>query len=624
MKGVTMKKLTFREIKLLNILLTQEFVSAEELIQASNISLRTLHAEISFINDALAKQSPDIQIINQRGKGYALDYPMEQINWIEKLNRHCKNYLNVSLNKRFSENLRIAFICREFFATREYTKIEDIALAMNVSVATVNKDMRAVRHFLKFYGLSLQSMPYYGMIIEGQEQAIRSCMIDLLDIYSYSEAPLFFEMSLEQYGLRKEEVLKVMAQARSVLAATNYPLTDSGFRRVIKYLLIFPLREGLQSILSEKESQLIHQLPTYLLAKQLLPPTMPQEIEMFALFLFNNSEVSKWTDETVKLLLPEVSAIHQHILQRIYQQYGLQLTAYPDFSNYLLQFFYQFQLRKTYHFTELEVLRSTQHVVKKFSSSVALASTIYCELPQWQEADFYDRLFFDFVMHLYNLACRLKNEYEPTRIIVINEGGKIANETLMVKLKQYSQYNVHYHYHYFYELENLDFKNYDFVFLSDAYHYDTSKIPIPTLTFDFFLSHNFVSLLWSRVFVSKRKFGSVINYLVHPQISEIVLQISNYLWRLPNYHPDMPQETFQKFIEMVINTADYSHPSVNKLLNLFATEAMEDRYFIFRFAEPVFVRGKKISSLQFVFLDISKGLLEIKNGDSQFRRYVQQ
>jgi len=391
------------------------------------------------------------------------------------------------------------------------------------------------------------------------------------------------------------------------------------------------LREGLQPAFSKQERHLIHQLPTYSIAKKLLHETTPQEVEIFALFLFNNSEVTEWSQEVLQFLLPEVVETHQYVLQRMFQQYGLQLADYPDLSTYLLQFLYQFQLRKTYHFMELEVLRTTQHVIKKFASSVALASMIYCELPQWQEADFYDRLFIDVVMHLYNMICRLRNEYEPTNIILINEGGKIANETMMDKLKQYSQYNVHYHYHYLYELENLDFQKYDFVFLSDGYHYDTSKIPIPTLTFDFFLSQNFVSLLWSRVFASKRKFGSVINYLVHPEIieltgdvSDVTCQISDYLWELPNYHPNMSKEKFQKFVEILIMTADYSHPAINKLLNLFATESMTHRYFIFRFATPVTIQGRKISSLQFVFLDISKGLLEIKNGDSQFRRYVQQ
>lgn len=91
-----------------------------------------------------------------------------------------------------------------FFKTKNYLKGDDIANNLNVSLATINKDMRRVRDFLQSYGIVLHSAPYYGMILRGKEQAIRSCMMDLLDVYSDSEEPLFFESGLEKYGLRKK------------------------------------------------------------------------------------------------------------------------------------------------------------------------------------------------------------------------------------------------------------------------------------------------------------------------------------------------------------------------------------------------------------------------------------
>lgn len=301
----------------------------------------------------------------------------------------------------------------------------------------------------------------------------------------------------------------------------------------------------------------------------------------------------------------------------------------PELSHYLLQFLYQFYLKKHYHFIELEIVRSQRRIIKQFTSSLTLASTIYFEIPECQTNDFYDSLFLDVVMHVYSFICRIRNEYVSSNILVINDGGKIANEALMDKIRQYERYNVRYSYRYLYELKEIDFSKYDVVFLSESFNYDISKIPIPTLFFDFSLSSEFSSLLWSRVFSSKRKIGSVMNYLVNPQIVElagdyehIVQEITNYFAQLSEYQPNMSPDIFRQYIETIILNADYSKYSVNKLNTLFATSEMKNRYFIFRLNEPVTIRDRQISNLQSVFLDLAKGLLEIKNGDSQLRRYT--
>lgn len=627
-----MQELNFRDISLLDVLLDQEFVTTDELVQYANISLRTLLAEISLINDVLARKFPAIQIANQRGKGYYLDYPIDQSAQVEKLKRHCKNYLNISLNKQFRENKRIQIICRLFFKTRDYIKIEEIATHLNVSVATVNKDMKSVRDFLKLYDLGIQSIPYYGMMVIGKEQAIRSCMLDLLDIYSISGETLFFESGLEQYGLSKESFEQMTQQVRQAVTKTRYPLTDAGFKRVVKYLSILPFRSGLQENLSKKEQQLIRQLKEYELAEQLvLAGTSQAEIDILTIFILSNSEITEWSLDYFVGLFPEVDAVYEQIVDFFQTNYHLYLQEYDEVSHYLKQFCYQFYLKKAYHFIELEVSRSKRRIVKQLTSSMAFAMMVYFLLPMKESRDFQDALFIDFVMHLYNLISRLRNEYEPTNILVINDSGKIANGVLMNKIREYERYNVHYDYRYLYELETLDFTVYDAVFLSEGFNYDLEKIPLPTLTFNFFLNDEFAALLWSRVFSPRRKIGSVINYLIRPQIIElsgdfkqIVKQIAAYFIQLSNYQPSLDFARFQLFIETMILNSDYSKHSVNKLITLFATGEMMNRYFIFRLKEPVTIRDRDISSLQFVFLDLSKGLLEIKNGDSQLRRYTTQ
>lgn len=624
-----MIELTFREISILDVLLNKEFVDAKELMQSCDISHRTLHAEINLINDILAREPHEIQILNQRGKGYFLDYSIDSITWIEKLKRHCKDYLNVTLNKRFSDNLRVPFICRQLFVNQTYTKIEDLALSLNVSTATVNKDMRAVREFLQLYHLSVQSTPYYGMIIVGDELAIRSCMIDLLDIYSYSTETIFFELSFKQYGLNKQQFMQIMEHVNQVIIEGEYQITDTGFRRLIKYLLVAPMREKHQLALSETEREAIAQLDEYQLAQLLVEDTMAQEeLEMLTLFILANSEIDRFAqNKQLTVLLPDVPQLQAQIFGVLAKRYNLELKQYPDLARFLLRFLYKFQLRKKYHFIELEVLRTNKHIIRKFPSSIALATYIYFEIPNGDESDFYDRLFFDFVMNLYNLVCRVQNDYYPTHIIIVNDNGKIANETLLRKFN-FDNFNVHYHFHYMYELDKLDHSNYDYLFISEGFNFDISQIPIPTLTFDFFLNADFTSLIWQQIFSVKRKIGAVINYLTDPLIIEIdgtreqvIEQIVEHLTHFSDYRHGMSLDKFKRFIRIMIFNADYSNHLMTKYITLFTKQSKHNKYVIFRLKQPIKIKHRYVNNLQFIFLDVSKGILEIKNGDSELRRF---
>lgn len=206
----------------------------------------------------------------------------------------------------------------------------------------------------------------------------------------------------------------------------HYPLTDNGFKRVAKYLLIMPLREGLQETFSAEEQQLIKEMKEYSLAEKLVPKGISDaELNVLALFLLANSEVIKRHHPQLSKLLPQVKESYQQIVDALFRQYHLSLDKYLDLSEYFLQFLYQFHLRKRYSFKELEIIRSQRRIIKQFTSSLSLATLIYFELEKFQPLNFYDALFLDFVMHVYNIVCHIRNEYEPTNILVVNDGGKL-------------------------------------------------------------------------------------------------------------------------------------------------------------------------------------------------------
>ncbi|MCT6890903.1 MAG: helix-turn-helix domain-containing protein, partial [Lactobacillus sp.] len=238
-----MLNLTYREIDLLNLFLNNDLLTISELKKKSGISARTLNTEFAQINKVLLNAGHDVKIVNQRAKGYLLDYSLAESDWLKLLKENCSEYLNLKFNYLFRNKLRIAKICRFLCASPNYIKIDQLASKLNFSTATINKDMRDVKKFLSIYNLKVKSVPYYGMKVVGKTGAVRSCLIDLFDIYSFEQKDaLLPEYAFTEYGVTKTDLLNKSQTLLQLIHEYDFPLTDNGFKQVTKYLLIYKLR----------------------------------------------------------------------------------------------------------------------------------------------------------------------------------------------------------------------------------------------------------------------------------------------------------------------------------------------------------------------------------------------
>ena len=77
-----MLNLTYREIELLNLFLNNDLLTISELKKKSGISARTLNTEFEQINKVLLNADHDVKIVNQRAKGYLLDYSLAESDWL--------------------------------------------------------------------------------------------------------------------------------------------------------------------------------------------------------------------------------------------------------------------------------------------------------------------------------------------------------------------------------------------------------------------------------------------------------------------------------------------------------------------------------------------------------------
>ena len=623
--------LTFREIKILDLLLNNDFISMEKIMDHCGISIRTAQAELRILKKVSRNLNFPFQITNQRGKGYTIDYDLENLEQIDKIRHYCQEYLNQNINHLFQNHYRVPIICQQLFLSSGYLKIEDLAHLLHVSESTIAKDLHQVKIFLNWYGLMIKSTPYNGMKITGSIMEKRCCMVDLFVLYQYHLGPeIAFDCVKPFFSY--SQMLKV----KNILLQkmNKYPneITDTGFNRIVKYLLLINKFPKLKHLVNSN----LLSLPEGRLAADLLQsfPEFDTKAEINALtaFILANSEMKRFANNRNfwQEKIPELNLCFNLVLKKIYYNYSLELKKDVDLVNLIFDFITQYLLKKKFGLHENGEYYVNKQNVYKLPASLALATDIIFALPDWSEGDFHDQIFLDFIMEIYNYICRLQNSYYPTHILLINGFGKIANETLLRKLSLDDHLQIYFDQKYFYELANLDLTKYDYLIVSRDIDADLSNISLPQMKFDFFMSSDFRFDFWGHLLMTKRKIGSVTNYLTKTysvylkgNIEEIIQKISEFVYKHSNFQNLMSIADFTCQLRIrLFNAADNSSTTL-KYLILFTNKNLSNMSFIFNLANPVTYHRHLISGFQIIFLMGSKGLLEIKNGDSELRRYFE-
>lgn len=622
-----MLNLTYREIELLNLFLNNDLLTISELKKKSGISARTLNTEFEQINKALRNNGHDVKIVNQRAKGYLLDYSLAESDWLKLLKENCSEYLNLKFNHLFRNKLRIAKICRFLCASPNYIKIDQLARKLNFSTATINKDMRDVKKFLSIYNLKVKSVPYYGMKVVGKTGAVRSCLIDLFDVYSFEQKDaLLPEYAFTEYGVTKTELLNKSQTLLQLIHEYDFPLTDKGFRQVTKYLLVYKLRPDISLKINHNfKVELMHD-KAFIIAEKLIKNSVKEEL-CLAIFLLINSEINQIPDldklktcsQQVKLQVKQVCAI-------LKEQMSLCINKDSDIAAYIYRSFFIRYLKKKYDFVCFNLELATEKVARKIFATSSLTVALYNSCADYNKKELNDSLFNDIVLGLYSKIHQKQNSYFPTNFLVVNDYGKLASEHLIDKL-DLNKYNANFTFVYSYELENIDYSKYDYLLVSSKTKPGYKNINIPKITFSFFSDDGLKMALWQRTLSTKRTIGSIANYFKRPVIIKIdafkgKIQdvVANHLINqlgIPQAH----KNNFVSYVAALITNEGYHAYPYNMYLTLLGPHEIKKRYFVLKFKRPIYINGHKIFSLQIIILDPSKGLLEIKNGDSELQQY---
>ena len=172
-----------RWYRILELLVTQQRLTLEELRSDLNISLSTLQKSIEQLNELL---DSDLQI-KQEGQLVSLevyDY------------RRLEDILAGSLRKGSdfnSSSKRTSYLIRRLVRSSQPLLIDDLAEEIGVSRTTINKDLRQVKDLAAAYQVNILGRPNRGLEVSGSELNLRLFYIH--HVYAYFDSDTLTEES---------------------------------------------------------------------------------------------------------------------------------------------------------------------------------------------------------------------------------------------------------------------------------------------------------------------------------------------------------------------------------------------------------------------------------------------
>ena len=304
-----------RWYRILELLVTQQRLTLEEMRSDLNVSLSTLQKSIEQLNELL---DSDLQI-KQEGQLVSLevyDY------------RRLEDILAGSLRKESdfnSSSKRTSYLIKRLVRSSQPLLIDDLAEEIGVSRTTINKDLRQVKELAAAYQVNILGRPNRGLEVSGSELNLRLFYIH--HVYAYfdsdtltEESQSFLEDLYQTFKLPKktqELLTKVIAitiarlrrqqQLQQPIAYYTNELADSD----LVHQLIYHIEMNYHLSLSQYEQDFIS-YPLHIQYIDGLPYRPSPSTELLALF----QKMVQKVKETLLVTFDEESLyleMHRHL-----------------------------------------------------------------------------------------------------------------------------------------------------------------------------------------------------------------------------------------------------------------------------------------------------------------------
>lgn len=310
MLKVGLGKGTVYTFELIDMLQAGKAVSAKDLAEKLDVSVRTVRFHIHQANESMGEVAHIV--FSRQHNGYCLDVKDETAfeTWL------AHNRQIAGSNLYTMSETRSLYLLIDLLRRSDWVTISLLADALNVSTQSISSDLKAVEEDLDQFGLMLERRPRYGLRISGPEIAHRLCLT-----YALSKQ---VDILSDVWGPENRKLSAQIAECTDqVLSDTDIHIGSSVSQSLIVHLAVAVLRirQGCIVQFDEENLRALQEAEEYPVAKRLAEAIAqsvdatfpPEEIAYITVHLAGKRTLAEMVDSGIANAPGESNAISDHV-----------------------------------------------------------------------------------------------------------------------------------------------------------------------------------------------------------------------------------------------------------------------------------------------------------------------
>lgn len=471
------------DVKILKTLLNADKpLSSEAISFECSKSSKTVRMHLKELSELLQTNGAKIEM--KKGYGYSLEV-IDELNFKAFMNNYYFNESEMQNDDALLNELTTLFISQE-----DYLKVDDLCEALFISKSKLTQLLNQLRLTLKYYDLTLESKPYYGLKIIGEEFNYRRFISSIFaQNYTLSGYSFLLNNPNRNYREMIERITEIVSTA---LDNNDYPMPSYVFDSFIAHLTITILRlkknmfidlstDMILKEVSQKELNLVHEIKEEI--EEIFDVKLPQsELEYMMLHLVSKRVLEITDKQNIPM---EVNKLINQMLERIKETKNIDLLDDLDLRIMLGLHIVPLISRIKYG---IELKNPLLEEVKwRCIAAYDLAITACRVIEETYKVQLSEHEISYFTLHLDVALNKSTDKIKKKNILIVCGSGRASARLLQVKFQQlFENY-----------LEIIDVcdvneihlwtesRTYDFIFTTVPLK---QTLPMPVFEFSFFLN----------------------------------------------------------------------------------------------------------------------------------------
>lgn len=470
--------------ELIELFHAEEPVTAEQLALSTDSSVRTIKNDVKYLNEEL-KEEDGCEIYSHKGKGYSIIIHDEQ-------KANALHYRLTVLNALFGyrsiiDTSRWLFIVQTLLTHHEIKK-DKLRETLYLSESGIAPHLARACTFLESFGLQVHSNAVQGLFIQGKEQDIRSCLVEVASssyheielLYSVPEFEKMIYPDIHTYQDVRHAFLKVLRESKM-------SVTDIASKRLATHLCLVKERSRL-GFLPEIEQSLQEELVEtyeYTLANEVFQDSVihdylgnQEEIEIinFARLLIVNRDIDLQSQKDMETILPRYIIASQKVMKKVWNVLKKD-SAYVSVFNMDIMQRYEtdfeslvLQLYLKYYFDRLTKQRLVTYIENEEQLLSPVAKEIARVFTECLQQEFCQQILSSETLAIASLIDlilkNVKYQYSRLHLALSSMQGRIVGKNLRQGImNKYAHYISEIDVYDLYEMRRVNFEDYDAILI---------------------------------------------------------------------------------------------------------------------------------------------------------------